>query len=75
LPRKCEALSSNPSTTKKKKEALLNWSMAQPIVPSTLEAEVGSQEDHEFEASLGYIVRSCLKKTKPKEDVLYFYCV
>jgi hypothetical protein len=26
-----------------------------------------SQEEHEFEASLGYVVRSCLKRKKKKE--------
>jgi hypothetical protein len=48
LPSKCEAFSSNSSTAKKPK---------QNINPST-------RENHEFEASLGYIARPSLKKNK-----------
>jgi hypothetical protein len=37
------------------------WHM--PIIPALGRLK---QEDHKFEASLGYIVRSCLKKKKNK---------
>jgi hypothetical protein len=52
LPRRCEALSSNPSTAKKKKI----------YMPVILALRRGRQEYCEFEATLVYIARSCLQQ-------------
>jgi hypothetical protein len=52
----CEALSSNPSTTKKKKKCQAWWQAL--IIPVLRRLRQG---DPKFKASLGYIVRSYLK--------------
>jgi hypothetical protein len=49
--------------TYKMKSRLLAGRVVQACNPSTQEAKA---EDHEFEASLGHMSRSCLKKTNKK---------
>jgi hypothetical protein len=66
LPSKHVALSSNSNTARERERERYRESQAwwhTPIIPPLGRLR---QEDQEFEASMGYIARHCLKKKKKK---------
>jgi hypothetical protein len=64
LPSKLKALSSDPSTKKKKKKSM-QGTVRYTCYPACRRLR---QEKHEFETSPSYIRRACLKKKKPKQQ-------